>query len=138
MARVHNTGTGLLVAGLLLAGLTLCATIFALSAPERFPVIVFLHDHLGNGRTVVNAVVGVQSVRIQGSDALAALMSLTVTGTFLLVLAGIARTLISAGSRLMRGGHADVGAVDRDVTDITRRALERVSAPASSQQALPR
>ena len=133
----HKTGTALLVAGLVLAGLTVSATIFALSAPESFPLITFLRYHLGGGHTILNAVVGAQSVRIQGSDSLAALMSLTVCGTFLLLTAGIARTLIAAGSRLMRTGHADVEAVDRDVSDITRRALERVSV-ADPSQALPR
>lgn len=133
----HKTGIGLLVAGLLLAGATVSATIFAVSAPQSFPLIAFLHDHLGRGHTVFNAVVGAQSVRIQGSDSLAALVSLTVCGTFLLVMAGIARTLISAGSHLLRTGHSEVEALERDVDEITRRALARVSA-AEPSQALPR
>ena len=75
VAVAQATGTGMLVVGLLLAGATVSATVFAVSAPESFPLISFLRDHLGGGRTVFSAIVGSQSVHIQGSDSLAALLS---------------------------------------------------------------
>jgi hypothetical protein len=93
------SGTLVALATVLLAGL-------AIYDAERLPLIDYVQTHVGNGRPIVDAVIGSRSVRIQATHTFGYVLSLSVYGTVLLAIATVARALIASGVRLLVGGAA--------------------------------
>jgi hypothetical protein len=92
---------GLIALGLLMATVVVGLTALAIYDADGLPLLGYIRSYVGDGRTLLDVVVGSHSVRIRATHTFGHVLSVVVYASTLLTLATISRALLAAGVRLL-------------------------------------
>ncbi len=99
--RPRTLAFGLVALGLLLSAAVVGLAALAIYDADGLPLLTYIRSYIGDGRTIIDTVIGSRLVRVRATHTFGHVLSISVYMSVLLTLATVARGLLAAGIRLL-------------------------------------